>query len=827
MSVAGAAAAEREHVVLPIEGMTCATCAGRVEKALSTLPSVQAAVNLSSEHADVTFDSTQVNPLELADAVQDAGYQIPHETRELAISGMTCATCTGRVEAALKRVAGVTRAEVNLASEKASVEGIAGLLRPSDLLAAVRQAGYEAELLTGDRERDRVIVAADEQRLRRETRRVIAAVVLSAPLALLMFGFRLPGWVQFLLATPVQFAIGWRFYVGAWKALRARTGNMDLLVSLGTSAAYFYSVYLMLARPPAGDLYFDAAAVVIALIVVGKWLEVRAKRSTTAAVRALMSLRPERARIERDSGEIEVPIADVAVGDIAVVRPGERVPVDGTVLTGHSEVDESLMTGESLPVTKTAGDKITGGSINGSGLLRAETTAVGAQSTLSRIIALVEHAQAKKPPVQRLVDRVAAGFVPIVLAIALAALFGWWLIAGDLTAGVIAAVSVMVIACPCSLGLATPTALMVGTGSAAKAGILIRDAEALERTHRLDTIILDKTGTVTEGKPAVTEVIAREIGEDYLVTLAAAAQTGSEHPLAKAVLAKAKGRELPKLLDFQSHTGLGLTANVDGRTIVIGNRRLMAKHGVALDPFAAQAAELEEHGRTVMWVAEVMTSAKLLGLIAVADPVKPTARDAVRHLQEIGIETVLLTGDNERTAAVIAAQVGIDRVLAGVPPADKAAEVQRLQKEGKRVGMVGDGVNDAPALAAADVGMAMGTGADVAMETAGVTLMRGDPLLIGDAIAVSRATYRKIWQGLFWAFIYNVVGLPLAAFGLLSPMIAGAAMALSSVSVVTNALLLRRWRPAVTGRGARNVAAFSDQALALATPSRRVVRWTR
>jgi Cu+-exporting ATPase len=817
MSVADSAAAEPRTVVLPIEGMSCATCAGRVEKVLSALPGVQATVNLSSEHADIAFDTAQVTPLALAEAVERAGYEVPREARELTISGMTCATCASRVEAALKRVPGVTRAEVNLASEKASVEGIVGVLRPADLIAAVRQAGYEAELLTGDRERDRAIVAADEQRLRRETWRIIAAVVLSAPLLLPMLGVMLPGWVQFLLATPVQFVIGGRFYVGAWKALRARTGNMDLLVSLGTSAAYFYSLYLMLAGPRGGHLYFEAAAVVIALIMIGKWLEVRAKRSTTAAIRALMSLRPERARIERDGGEIEVPVPDVAVGDVVGVRPGERIPVDGTVLTGRSEVDESLLTGESLPVGKQIGDRITGGSINGSGLLRAQTTAVGVESTLSRIIALVEHAQAKKPPVQRLVDRVAAVFVPIVLAIALAAFLGWWLIAGDVTAGVVAAVSVMVIACPCSLGLATPTALMVGTGAAAKAGILIRDAEALERTHRLDTIILDKTGTVTEGKPAVTEVIARDIDEDRLMTLAAAAQTGSEHPLAKAVLAKARGRELPKLMDFQSHAGLGLTANVDGRNIVIGNRRLMTGHGVVLEPLAAQAADLEEHGRTVMWVAELTTSAKLLGIIAVADPLKPTAREAVRHLHEIGIETVLLTGDNERTAAAVAAQVGIDRALAGVLPGDKAAEVQRLQKEGKRVGMVGDGVNDAPALAAADVGIAMGTGADVAMETAGITLMRGDPLLIGDAIAISRATYNKIRQGLFWAFIYNVVGLPLAAFGLLSPVIAGAVMALSSVSVVTNALLLRRWRPAVTGRGERRVVATSDQGLAPAT----------
>jgi Cu+-exporting ATPase len=474
--------------------------------------------------------------------------------------------------------------------------------------------------------------------------------------------------------------------------------------------------------------------------------------------------------------------------------------VDGVVLGGRSEVDESLLTGESLPVAKSSGDKVTGGSINGTGLLRIETSAVGAQSTLSRIIALVENAQAKKAPVQRLVDRVAAIFVPIVLVVALVAFLGWWLIAGSFAAGVIAAVSVMVIACPCSLGLATPTALMVGTGAAARAGILIRDAEALERAHRLDTVVLDKTGTLTEGKPAVTDIMPIGLGERDLLTLAAAAQTGSEHPLARAVLARAEGLALLALEEFQSHTGMGLTAQVGGRQIVIGNRRLMGKHRIPMGALEADAERLEDQGRTVMWVAALNPAPALLGLIGVADPVKRTARDAVRHLHEIGIGTVLMTGDNERTAAAVAAQVGIRRVMAGVLPGDKAAEVQRLQAEGRHVGMIGDGVNDAPALAAADVGIAMGTGADVAMQTAGITLMRGDPLLIGDAIAVSRATYNKIRQGLFWAFFYNVIGMPLAAMGLLSPMIAGAAMALSSVSVVSNALLLRRWHPAADGR---------------------------
>lgn len=794
MSAVEAAAAERTHVVLPIEGMTCATCAGRVEKALRSLPGVEATVNLTAEQADVHFDPARLAHSELGEAIARAGYDVPHETRELAVSGMTCATCAGRVEKALSAVPGVTRAEVNLASERASVEGMAGVLKPADLIAAVQRAGYDTELLTGDLERDKQVVAAEERRFKRETWRIAAAVALSAPLLLPMFGIMLPAWLQLALATPVQFIIGARFYIAAWKALRAFTGNMDLLVSLGTSAAYSYSVYLMIAGPPGTHLYFEAAAVVIALIMVGKWLEARAKRSTTTAIRALMSLRPDKARVERDGTEIEVPVAAVAVGDVVVVRPGEKLPVDGIAIGVHSEVDESLLTGESLPVGKNPGDEVTGGSINGSGLLRIETTAVGAQSMLSRIIALVENAQAKKPPVQRLVDRVAAIFVPVVVGVGLVAFLGWWLIAGNFTAGVIAAVAVMVIACPCSLGLATPTALMVGTGAAAKAGILIRDAEALERAHKLDTVILDKTGTVTEGKPAVTDIVPNGVSEAALLTLAAAAQKGSEHPLARAILAKAGGIALPALTEFQSHAGMGLTALVNDRRIAIGNRRLMQDKVVAIEGMETEAARLEEQGRTVMWVAALDTPASLLGLIAVADPLKPTAAAAVRHLHAIGIETVLLTGDNERTAAAVAMQLGIRRVLAGVFPAEKAAEVQRLQAEGRHVGMVGDGVNDAPALAAADIGIAMGTGADVAMQTAGITLMRGDPLLIGDAIAVSRATYNKIRQGLFWAFIYNVIGMPAAALGLLSPVIAGAAMALSSVSVVTNALLLRRWR---------------------------------
>ena len=798
MSAAGATlVAAPVWLNLPIAGMTCATCAGRVEKALAALPGVAATVNLAREEAAVSFDPARVAPAALADAVCRAGYEVPHETRELAVRGMTCATCAGRVEKALAAVPGVARADVNLATAKAAVEGIAGIARPADLVAAVERAGYEAELLTGDRERDRAARAAEAQRSRREAWHIAAALALSAPLLLPMVGVMLPAWLELTLATPVQFIIGARLYAAAWRALRAGTGNMDLLVALGTSAAFFYSLFLMLTGPAGTHLYFEAAAVVIALVLLGRWLEARARRSTTAAIEALMSLRPERARVERAGGEIELPVDAVAVGDIVVVRPGERLPVDGTVLSGYGEVDESLLTGESLPVAKTVGDTVNGGAINGSGLLRIETTAVGAQSMLAHIIALVEGAQAKKAPVQRLVDRVAAIFVPVVLLVALIAFLGWWLVADDVTAGVIAAASVMVIACPCALGLATPTALMVGTGAAARAGILIRDAAALERAHRIDTVVLDKTGTVTEGRPAVTDVIARGISEQDLLALAAAAQRGSEHPLARAVLGAAAGMELPRLDAFESHPGMGLEAVVAGRRIAIGNRGLMREDYVSIDDLELRAAQLEAQGNTVIWVAALDPVPRLLGIIGAADPLKPTAAAAVRRLQAIGIETILLTGDNERTAAAVASRLGVERVLAGVLPGGKAAEVQRLLAAGRHVAMVGDGVNDAPALAAADIGIAMGTGADVAMQTAGITLMRGDPLLIADAIAVSRATYNKIRQGLFWAFIYNVIGLPAAAFGLLSPVIAGAAMALSSVSVVSNALLLRRWRPAV------------------------------
>jgi Cu+-exporting ATPase len=804
--VSAGAPAPDAHLVLPIRGMTCATCAGRVEKALAALPGVRASVNLVGEYGDISFDPARTPPQALAAAVERAGYEVPLETRELAISGMTCATCAGRVEKALLSVPGVMHAAVNLAAEKVMVEAPQGAVGAAALIAAVERAGYEARLVTGEVERDRVIAHEEARRFRRETWRMLAAIALSAPLLLPMLGVPVPATLALILASVVQVGFGARFYRAAWKALRVGTGNMDLLVALGTTTAYAYSVYGVAASAMTGTpapLYFEAAAVVIALVILGKWLEARAKRSTTAAIRALMSLRPERARVEQGGREVEVPAAAVAVGDVVVVRPGERLPVDGVVRVGASEIDESLLTGESLPVHKNVGDRVTGGALNGGSLLRIETTAVGEQSTLARIIKLVEHAQMAKAPVQRLVDRVAALFVPVVLAVALAAFLAWWLGAGNFGGGVIAAVSVMVIACPCALGLATPAALMVGTGAAARAGILIRDAEALERAHSIDLVALDKTGTLTEGNPSVTDVVPHGIDARDLLRRVASAQQGSEHPLARAIMAKATGLTLAPLTEFTSQAGKGLVARLGDERIAVGNRRHMAELGVDASALDASAVALESQARTAMWAASLAPTPRLLGIIAVADPLKPTAREAVRRLAAMGIETVLMTGDNERTAAAVAAAVGIREVHAGMQPDEKAAEVARRKAAGRHVAMVGDGVNDAPALASADVGIAMGTGADVAMATAGVTLMRGDPALIADAIAVSRATYGKIRQGLFWAFIYNLVGLPLAAAGWLDPMIAGAAMALSSVSVVANALLLRRWRPSESGRERR------------------------
>lgn len=791
-------AAAQKKIKLHVEGMTCASCAGRVEKALREIDGVEANINLAADEAIVTFDPDHVTAKSLAGAIQTAGYGVSHETIELAVSGMTCATCAGRVEKALLDVDGVVSAHVNLATDKASAEIVSGLASASALAAAIKAAGYEAEVLTGEEDRLSQARQREQSQLRRQSIAAALALALALPLMLPMLGVPLSGWVQLALATPVQFILGARFYIAAWKALKAGTGNMDLLVALGTSTAYFFSLWMLWQGSGDGHLYFEASAFVIALVLVGKLLEARAKSSTTQAIKSLMALRPDRARIERDGTELDLPVTAVAPGDIVIVKPGETIAVDGQIASGHSTADESLITGESLPVDKKPGDRVTGGSINGSGLLRIETLSASSESTLSRIISLVENAQAHKAPVQRLVDKVAAIFVPVVLAIALLTFLIWWLAIGDAGTGIIAAVSVLVIACPCALGLATPAAFMAGTGAAARAGILIRDPDALEETHRIDTVILDKTGTLTEGKPAVTDVLATGGNETGLLHLAASAQQGSEHPLGKAIIAHFKKRNDAPLLQveqFESLAGRGLSALAESRKILIGNRRLMDENTISTAALNTEADKLAQSGKTIMWIADATDAPTLLGLIAAADVIKPQSQQAVRLLKERAITPWLVTGDNQQTAASIAALTGIEHVEANVLPAGKADHVGRLRTEGKYVAMVGDGVNDAPALAAANVGMAMGTGADVAMHTAGITLMRGNPLLITDAIDISRATYSKIKQGLFWAFIYNIIGIPLAAAGLLNPMFAGAAMALSSISVVLNALLLRRWKP--------------------------------
>jgi Cu+-exporting ATPase len=778
--------------------MTCASCVSRVEKALSAIPGVsEASVNLATEAATVRADQgVALNALRAA--VEKAGYTVGEQTVQLSIEGMTCASCVARVEKALLKVPGVTSAQVNLATETAEVKLASRDLDVSALTAAVAKAGYAARAIAEGKRQGEAVKGGNEWWP------VAVAAVLSIPLvipmAAMLFGIEwmLPGWVQFALATPVQFWLGARFYRSGWKALKARAGNMDLLVALGTSAGYGLSVYQLLVHGDHGmaHLYFEASAVVITLVLLGKWLETRAKRQTTEAIRALNALRPETARVRRDGQDQEMPISQVLTGDLVVIRPGERVPVDGVVVEGASQIDESLITGESLPVAKHEGDQVTGGSVNAEGLLLVKTTAIGAESTLARIVRLVESAQAKKAPIQRLVDKVSEVFVPVVIGIALVTLLGWGLTTGNWENAILNAVAVLVIACPCALGLATPTAIMAGTGVAARHGILIKDAEALEIAHSVKVVAFDKTGTLTEGKPEL--VAADAVDGNRLAFLAASAsiQAGSEHPLARAVMDAAvqEGAQLTSASKVRAIAGRGMAAVVAQRDLRLGSSRFMDELGVGLGPLSGRAAELQAQGRTVSWVADITDQPVLLGLLAFGDAVKPTAALAIAKLHEQGVRSVLVTGDNRGSAQAVGKQLGIDEIRAEVLPEDKARIVGELKAGGVIVAMVGDGINDAPALAAADVGIAMSTGTDVAMHAAGVTLMRGNPALVADAIDISRRTYAKIRQNLFWAFIYNVVGVPLAAFGLLSPMVAGAAMAFSSVSVVTNALMLRRWK---------------------------------
>jgi Cu+-exporting ATPase len=732
----------------------------------------------------------------------------PLQQFDLGIGGMTCASCVGRVERALRKVPGVQDASVNLATESARIgmaapAGSDAAALEAQLRRAVRNAGYEP--LAKDQ-----ADAAEDLSPWAGFLPVGVGLALSAPLVLPMLGdlfgqdWMLPAWLQFALATPVQFILGARFYKAGWHALKALTGNMDLLVALGTSAGWGLSVWLW-ATAHAGHaphLYFEASAVVVTLVLLGKWLEARAKRQTTTAIRALHALRPDVVHLLGKAGEVDVPVAEVLVGDRLVVRPGERIPVDGTVHEGHTQVDESMLTGEPLPVARDVGAPLTGGSINGDGRIVMAVTAVGAETVLSHIIRLVEDAQAAKAPLQRLVDKVSAVFVPVVLAIALATLLGWLWAGAGMEAALIHAVAVLVIACPCALGLATPAAIMAGTGVAAKNGILIKDAQALERAHLVDTVAFDKTGTLTVGQPRLTafEVVAG-VDEGAVLAAVAAVQSGSEHPLARAVVRAAQERKLALQSPgaVRAVPGRGTEGEVQGASYLVGSLRWMQELGVDMGALAVRAQGLQAEGATVSAVAEhTAQGLALRALLAFGDEPKPGAREALAALKARGIRAVMVSGDNRGAAEAMARRLGLDpaagEVMAEVLPGDKALRVAALQQGGHVVAMVGDGVNDAPALAAADVGMAMGNGTDVAMHAAGITLMRGDPLLVAAALDISHRTVMKIRQNLFWAFAYNVAGIPLAALGYLSPVVAGAAMALSSVSVMANALLLKRWR---------------------------------
>ncbi|MFM4969210.1 heavy metal translocating P-type ATPase [Aeromonas veronii] len=785
------------HLQLPLSGMSCANCAGRIATSLNKLDGVSATVNFALEQAAIELASPDRLPAVL-DSIKSQGYDYGSETILFQITGMTCAGCSARLNKMLAALPGVISAEVNFSIEQARIVLVPGMQTPAALREQIEALGFGAQLAQGSasgRRQQLLEREAQEAATARQAQtRVIVSALLTSPLLVGMlamaglFPWHLPAWLELLLATPVQFWIGARFYRGAWLAIKNRAANMDVLVATGTSAAYFYSLYLLLTLGMAasGKLYFEASAIIITLISLGKLLEARARRSTQSAIRELMALRPETATVWRGENWQSVAIDEVLRGDRLRVLVGERVPVDGKILSGASELDESILTGESLPVPRSAGDKVLGGAINRSGVLEIEATTVGEDSSLSKIIAMVESAQMGKAPLQQLVDKVSAVFVPVVMAIALFTLLVWYAISNDFAQALLAAVAVLVIACPCALGLATPAAIVTGTGVAARHGILIKDVDTLQKAHAIKALIFDKTGTLTQGKP----VLASWSGNDEQLRLAAALQQASEHPLALA-MREAVGKEaiLPQPDEVEVRVGAGIVGQVAGHRVAIGNGSLLAQLGIEPPQQDEQAAD----GATRVWVAIDGTVA---GIAALADTLRPESPEAIATLRQRGIASWLVSGDAPAPVAHIAAKLGLDGAFDSVLPAGKVEKVAALRAQTRGlVAMVGDGVNDAPALAAADVGIAMGSGSDVAMETASITLMRSDPRLVADAIDISAATWRTIQQNLFWAFVFNIIGIPLAALGYLSPELAGAAMALSSITVLSNSLLLKRWQP--------------------------------
>ncbi|MGR6337876.1 heavy metal translocating P-type ATPase [Priestia megaterium] len=801
---------KQKEATLQITGMTCAACSNRIEKGLKKIEGVKEAnVNLALERSTIIFDPSKTSPQAFEEKIEKLGYGVVSEKAEFAITGMTCAACSTRIEKGLNKLEGVTRASVNLALETASVEYSPSQIAPQDITQRVEKLGYGAKLKSEEKEEEQ---SYREKELSKQKGKFWFAFILSVPLLWAMvshFTFTsfipLPHmlmnpWVQLALATPVQFVVGKQFYVGAFKALRNKSANMDVLVALGTSAAYFYSLYFSLkslgSSAHTNQLYYETSAILITLILLGKLFEANAKGRSSEAIKKMMGLQAKTAVVIRDGAEVEIPVEEVQKGEVIFIKPGEKVPVDGEIIEGQSALDESMLTGESVPVDKNIGDKVIGATLNKNGFLKIKATNVGRETALAQIIKAVEEAQGSKAPIQRLADYISGIFVPIVVGIALLTFFVWyiWIAPGEFAPALEKLIAVLVIACPCALGLATPTSIMAGSGRAAEFGILFKGGEHLEATHKIDTILLDKTGTVTNGTPELTDVrIAQGYEENELLQLVASAERLSEHPLAQALVAgiKNKGIEIQDPLSFEAIPGYGVKATVQERELLVGTRKLMNQHKVNIDTALEEMTNLEREGKTAMLVA---LDGKYAGMLAVADTIKATSKEAVSRLKEMGLEVMMITGDNSQTAQAIGMQAGIEHVIAEVLPEGKAEEVKKLQQQGKKVAMVGDGINDAPALALADIGMAIGTGTDVAMEAADITLMRGDLMSIADAIEMSRKTISNIKQNLFWAMGYNTLGIPIAAVGLLAPWVAGAAMAFSSVSVVLNALRLQRVR---------------------------------